>query len=98
MKGKQENVGWIGKYRSGASAKLVKDFVKAKNGDANDIAFGNHGKESLVRQEKVYGQNFPSCKLANATVVSFGALCTLGDNLELAKGWADGRDPERLPR
>ena len=47
--------------------------------------------------EKVYGQKLlPSYKLANAkTVVSFGAdfLHSWGDNLELAKGWADGRDP-----
>ena len=69
-----KRVGWIGKYRSGASAKLVKDFIKSKNGDANDIAFWEPGgKESLVKAvEKVYGQKLlPAYKLKNAkTIVS----------------------------
>jgi molybdopterin-containing oxidoreductase family iron-sulfur binding subunit len=91
-----KNVGWIGLPRSGASAKLVEQFMGSLGGKI--VLWEPLGMESLRAATKaVFGKDtVPNYKLAEAhTIVGFGAdfLGTWG-GIEVEEGWGKSRDPE----
>jgi molybdopterin-containing oxidoreductase family iron-sulfur binding subunit len=90
---------WIGRYRSGASASLVHQFITATGGTS--LFWEPEGTE--VQQyavDQVFGGKYntvPTYNIQHAkTIISFGAefLGNWGHNVKNHMGWADSRDPE----
>ncbi len=92
------DVAWIGRYRTGAVARLIADFMGATGG--TELHWEPLGYESLAKAVQLaYGleDTLPRYVLDDAeTIVSFGAdwLHTWLANVDHGAGWAKARDLE----
>ena len=90
-------VAWIGRYRTGAVARLLGDYLGAVGGTR--VHWEPLGYESLAKAaELAYGvSTLPRYDVSGAhTIVSFGAdwLHTWLSQADHSAGWAKARDPE----
>ena len=98
--GKGNKVGWIGRYRSGASFKVMSDFQQAfaEKFSKDDLVYWEpDGLDYLQEAVKaLYGlDTIPEYKLDEVqTIVTFGAdyLGTWGGT-SVERGWANSRTP-----
>jgi len=93
----QGGVAWVGRYRTGATARLISEFVGAVGG--TQVNWEPLGYESLAKAvELAYGlsDTLPRYIVDDAhTIVSFGAdwLHTWLASADHNAGWAKARDP-----
>ena len=90
-------VAWLGRYRTGALANLIGDFMGAVGG--RELHWEPLGYESLVKATNVaFGVNgAPRYDIAVAQIIlGFGAdfLHTWLDGVHHSAGWAQARDPK----
>ena len=89
---------WLGRYRTGALARLIGDFIGATGG--RRVHWEPYGYEVLAKAtETAFGVQgvLPRYDVGKAQViVSFGAdwLNTWGPAVDHTAGWAQARDPE----